>query len=118
MEPALNCSGMENLSIMWENFSLSESEGSKYPVYKKGYEGKFLLPARFFTSKVLSMEAVARTFKILWHTRKGFEVRDIGDHRVLFVFSYESDIDKVLSGERWSFDKNLVALRRFDSTRR
>ena len=52
------------------------------------------------------------------HTRKGFEVRDIGDHRVLFVFSYESDIDKVLSGEPWSFDKNLVALRRFDSTQR
>ena len=34
----------------------------------------------------------------------------MGDHRVLFVFSDESDIDKVLLGEPWSFDKNLVAL--------
>ena len=58
------------------------------------------------------MEAVARTFKILWHTMKGFEVRDMGDHRVLFVFSKESDIDKVLSREPWSFDKNLVALKK------
>ena len=65
MEPVLNCSGMENLSIIWENFSLSKSEGSKYPVYEKGYEEKFLLAIRFFTSRVLSMEVVARTFKIL-----------------------------------------------------
>ena len=42
----------------------------------------------------------------------------MGDHRVLFVFSDESDIDKVLLEELWSFDKNLVALRRFDSTQR
>ena len=118
MEPTLNCSGMENLSVMWENFSLFEFEGSKYPVYEKGYEGKFLLPVRFFTGKVLSMETVDCTFKILWHTKKGFEVRDMGDHRVLFVFSDESDIDKVLLEELWSFDKNLVALRRSDNTRR
>ena len=42
----------------------------------------------------------------------------MGDHRVLFVFSDESDIDKVLLEELWSFDKNLVALRRSDNTRR
>ena len=118
MEPARNCSGKENLSIMWENFSLSESEGSKYPVYEKGYEGKFLLATRFFTNRVLSMEAMARTIKTLWHTKKRFEACDMGDHRVLFVFSDESDIDKILSGEPCWFDKNLVALRRSDSTRR
>lgn len=99
MEPFLNRFGNENLSVMWENFSLSESKGSQYQVYEKGYEGKFLLAARFFIGRVLSMEVVARTFKILWHTKKGFEVRDMGDHRVLFVFSVESDIDKVLSRE-------------------
>lgn len=58
-----------------------------------------MLAARFFIGKVLSMEVVARTFKILWHTENGFEVRDMGDHRVLFVFSVEYDIDKVLSRE-------------------
>lgn len=36
-------------------------------------EGNFLA-ASFFTSQVLSMEAIARTFKLLWRTRKGFEV--------------------------------------------
>ena len=62
---------MENLSYMWENFSLLESEGNKYQVYEKGYEGIFLLAAKFFTGRALSMEVVARTFKLLWHTKRG-----------------------------------------------
>ena len=104
MEPVLTRSRMENLSAMWENFSLSKSEGSKYQVCEKGYEGKFLLATRFFTGRVLSMEVMARTFKLLWHTKKGFEVHDMGDHRLLFVFSDEFDVEKVLAGEPWSFD--------------
>lgn len=45
------------------------------------------------------MEVVAYTFKLLWHTKKGFEVRDMRDHRLLFVFSDEFDVEKVLAGE-------------------
>ena len=44
------------------------------------------------------MEAIARTFKLLWRTRKGFEVRDMGNHRVLFVFSDKSDVNQVIGG--------------------
>lgn len=58
------------------------------------------------------MEAIAQTFKLLWLTRKGFEVRDMGNHRVLFEFKDPLDVDRVLKGEPWSFDKNLVALGR------
>ena len=100
---------MENLSALWESFSLMESEGSTYQVDDGGLEGKFLLAARFFTGRVLNIEGIARTFKILWHTKKGFEARDMGDHCVLFVFSEQSDVDRVLAG---SFDNNLVALKR------
>ena len=74
--------------------------------------GQYLLATRFFTSRVLNMEAIARTFKLLWHTKKGFEVRDMGDHKVLFIFSEASDVDKVLLGEPWSFDKSPVALKK------
>ena len=57
------------------------------------------------------MEAIARTFKLLWHTQKGFEVRDMGNHRVLFEFKDFRDVDCVLKGEPWSVDKHLVALK-------
>ena len=104
--------GMENLSSLWESFSLTESEGSKFQVDDNDLEGKFLLAARFFTGRVLNIEAIACTFKTLWHTKKGLKARDMGDHRVLFIFSAQSDVDRVLEGEPWSFDKALVALKR------
>ena len=103
---------MEKLSAIWETFSLSESEGSQYWVSESSVEGPYLLVARFFTGRVLSIEAIARTFKLIWHTKKGFEVRDMGNHCVLFAFKEETDIEKILAGEPWSFDKNLVALKR------
>ena len=58
------------------------------------------------------MEAIAQTFKLLWCTQKGFEVRDMGNHRVLFESKDPLDVDKDLKGEPWSFDKKSVALRR------
>ena len=106
---------MDNLSALWEFFSLTEFEGNTYHVDNGGLDGKFLLAARFFTGRALNMEAVAQTFKLLWHTKKGFEVRDMGNHRVLFLFSEESDIDRVVAGEPWTFDKYLVALKRIQS---
>ena len=102
---------MENLSAMWETFSLSESEGSQYRVSESSVEGPYLLAARFFIGRVLSIVAI-RTFKLLWNTKKGFEVRDMGNHCVIFAFKEETNIEKILVGEPWSFDKNLVALKR------
>ena len=93
-------------------FSLSEHEGNQYLVWENETEEGYYLAAHFFTSRVLSMEAIARTFKLLWRTRKGFEVRDMGNHKVLLEFSDPSDVDRVLKGEPWSFDKYLVALKR------
>ncbi|KAK7829774.1 hypothetical protein CFP56_028868 [Quercus suber] len=102
---------MDNLSALWETFSLTESKGSKYHVEDGDLEGKFLLAVQFFTSRMLNIEAIARTFKLLWHTKRGFEARDMGDHRVLFIFSEKFDVDRVLASEPWSFDKYLVALK-------
>ena len=55
------------------------------------------------------MDAIACTFKLLWRTRKGFEVCDMGNHRVLFVFLDKRDVDQVIRGEPRAFDKQLVA---------
>lgn len=41
-------------------------------------------------------------------------MRDMGNHRVLFAFAEESNVNKVLMGEPWSFDKYPVALKRVE----
>lgn len=102
---------MESLSEEWKKFLLSEHEGNRYLVEEDEIKETNFLAACFFTSRVLNIEAIARTFKLLWRTQKGFEVRDMANHRVLFKFKDSRDVDRVLKGEPWLFDKHLVALK-------
>ena len=93
---------------------MTEEEGSEYTGQKVDTLGGMVIAAKFFTRRVLNMEAITRTFKQLWATKKGFEVKDMGNHVVLFVFYDKTDADKVLLGEPWSYDKYLVSLRRLE----
>ena len=107
---------MEDLSVMWKKLSLSEEEENEYSdqIFETT-RGK-VLATKFFTRRVLNMEAIAQTFKQLWQTKKSFEIKGMGSHMVLFVFSDKMDTDRVLLGEPWSYDKHLVSLRRMEKT--
>lgn len=72
--------------MMWKKLSLSEEEDSEYSERTIEMIGGKTITAKFFTRQVLNMEAIARTFKHLWQTKKGFEVKDMGNHVVLFFF--------------------------------
>ena len=91
---------------------MTESEGNRFVVEESDGEREFFLTARFYTCRMLSMEAIAKTMKGIWRTRRGFEVRDMGDHKVLFIFREEGDVELIMKGEPWTFDKHLVALKR------
>ena len=54
---------MEDLSVMWKKLSLSEEEENEYSdqIFETT-RGK-VLATKFFTRRVLNMEAIARTFK-------------------------------------------------------
>ena len=105
---------MEDLSMMWKNFSLLEEEENEYSSQTFETTRGKVLAAKFFTCRVLNMEAIARTFKQLWQTKKGFEIKDMGNHVVLFVFLDKMDADRVLLGKPWRYDKHLVSLRRME----
>lgn len=100
--------------MLWKKLSVTEEEGNEYSGQTfKNTRGK-VLAAKFFTRHVLNMEAIAWTFKQLWQTKGGFEVKDAGNHVVLFMFSNRLDVDRVLIGEPWSYDKYLVSLCRME----
>ena len=50
---------MEDLSVMWKKFSLSEEEESEYTGQIFETTRRKVLAAKFFTSGVLNMEAIA-----------------------------------------------------------
>ena len=91
---------MEELKLRWKKLSLSEAEGKK-------------LAAKFFTWRSINVEAVARTFRPLWRTKRNFEVSMAGDNVVLIAFEWEVDAKKVIEGEPWMFGRHLVVLQRY-----
>ena len=83
----------------WNNLSLDEREGSRITLKNTLRSSEFILAAKFLTRRALSMDAVARTFRQLWHSTAGFKIRNMNDHVVLFVFNNQGDIDRIIRSE-------------------
>ena len=63
---------MDDLTKQWNCLSLSEREGDDLCIKKDRQSQEHIIAALFFTRRVLSTEAVARTFKPLWRAERGF----------------------------------------------
>ena len=109
-------SGMEDLENKWQRLSLTESEERKVDLTRNKKNLNFVLAAKFFMRRSINIEAVARTFCPIWHTRGSFEVSDGGNNIALIAFELEVDVEKVLQGEPWAFDRHLVSFLRYDGT--
>ena len=74
---------------------------------------EFVIAAKFFTCRSLNLEVVANTFRPLWRIRGNFELSNSGNNVLLIAFELEVDVEKVLQGEPWAFDRHLVAIQRY-----
>ncbi len=98
----------------WKKISLSELEDDKFNLSSSEGDQKPTLVAKFFTRRAINVEEITRTFKPLWRIESGFLARDLGDNLVMFKFDDAANLERVLLYEPWSFDKHLVAFRRFE----
>lgn len=99
-----------------EEAFIVEGRGKKHDLSKEKKTAEYVLAAKFFTRRLINVEAVARTFCPLWHMKRNFEVSMVGDNVVLIVFEWEVDAEKVMQGEPWVFNRHLVVLQRYDGT--
>ena len=107
---------MDEVLSAWKKFSLTAEESTKLSLSKsKNLRRKeYILATKFLTKRALNVDAIGRTFKPLWRVRNEFKIREVGDHILLFIFELETDAERVLAQELWSFDKHLVLLQRYD----
>ena len=101
---------MDEVLSAWKKLSLTTEESTKLSLTKskKLRRKEYILAAKFLTKHALNVDAIGRTFKPLWKARNEFNIREVGDHILLFVFELETDAECVLAKEPWSFDKHLV----------
>ena len=100
----------------WKKLSLSDREGGEFKFQAQHKSQEFSIVAKFFTPRALNVEAVARTFNPIWRSKNGFQIQNLGEHRLLFLFDNKSDVERVLRNEPWSFDKHVIVLQYFDKT--
>ena len=102
----------DGLASKWKMLSLSHREGKNVVLSTNKQYQEYILAAKFLTKRSVNIDAVAKTFET--RTTQKFNVRDARENHLLFAFEVESDVDKVLMGEPWSFDRHLVLLQRYD----
>ena len=105
---------METQVKKWGNMSLDDREGGEVQLNVIESSKNVTIAAKFLTKRALNTEAVIRTFNPIWRSKNGFKVRNVGNHIILFIFDNEEEVDKILEGEPWSFDKHLVMIKRYD----
>ena len=106
---------MDELTKQWKGLSLSQREGPKFSMVPKLATMEYIITAKFLTKRALNMDAIATTFKPLWHSKNGFRLKNLGNHIILFIFDSKADVENILSSEPWSFDKNLMVLQWYET---
>ena len=93
---------------------LSGREGSEVDLSPLENGAGFVLAGKFCMKRRVNLESVARVLRTVWRTEKNFEVSDVGENKVLFLFQQEENLDKVLMLSPWSFDKYLLVLHKLE----
>ncbi|KAJ4827618.1 hypothetical protein Tsubulata_032480 [Turnera subulata] len=70
------------------------------------------LVGKLWTVKNFNANALLRTVTSIWNPRKGVEASEIGSNLFLFQFNDNKDIERVLEGEPWHFDRHILVLQK------
>ncbi|XP_075636519.1 uncharacterized protein LOC142608713 [Castanea sativa] len=105
---------MDNLAQSWKKLTLSDREGPGCSLTSDHCITEFSIAAKFLTKRAINVEVIARTFTPLWRAKNGFKIKRFSDHKLLFTFDNEKDVDRILASEPWSFDKHLVVMQKYD----
>ena len=105
---------MEAITNKCANLKLSEREGSEVDLAPPGVDQGLMLAGKFCTRRRVNLEAVGRALRAVWRTKKDFEVSDMGENRVLFLFQDKEDLDRVLLQGPCSFDKYILLLHKLE----
>ena len=62
-------------------------------------KNNFWIAAKFLIPRALNMDAVGRTFKQVWRCSDSFTIWNMNEHKVLFGFDDERDVNRILMNQ-------------------
>ncbi|XP_042988633.1 uncharacterized protein LOC122316163 [Carya illinoinensis] len=111
-----------DLARQWEEFSLTEKETGvvilPFKVTQKlMQQGKFCLLAMIIAERLVNREAFKTTMSKVWKCKSWIQFSEVGTNKFFIEFNHEQDLQQVISGIPWSFDRWLICLQPFEGHR-
>ena len=66
---------MEDLPKSWSCLTLSENDGSDLRLTEEQAELEHILAVKFLINHALNIDAIAKTFTLLWRAKNGFKIQ-------------------------------------------
>ncbi|CAH9119202.1 unnamed protein product [Cuscuta europaea] len=72
--------------------------------------------ARVVSDKRVRAVSFCQTMAMVWQPVKGVSINEIEDSKFLLQFYHEGDLNRVVEEGPWSFEQNLVVIKRLGRT--
>ncbi|MCH80235.1 hypothetical protein A2U01_0001001 [Trifolium medium] len=100
---------MEHLNLVdeEEEFEIPEEELQKEG---GGFNPALCLVGRFLTNKPVRVDSMMENMAGVWTPVKGVAIKEVKQGRFIFQFFHHLDVQKVLRGGPWFFNKHMLIL--------
>ncbi|KAM6543561.1 hypothetical protein CsatB_008008 [Cannabis sativa] len=111
---------MGDLAEQYENFQIDdEEEGVLIEGEADGdeqtFDDRWCLVGKFLTGRSIDFDAMRHLMASLWQPGKGVYVKELEANLYLFQFYHEIDIQMVIDGSPWTFNKVPLIFHRLKS---
>lgn len=77
---------MEEITERCASLQLSSTEDAEVIIHDLVLEDCLVLIGKFYTKRIVNLESVARVLKSVWKIENNFEVSNLGENKVMFLF--------------------------------
>ncbi|XP_062086519.1 uncharacterized protein LOC133792629 [Humulus lupulus] len=110
---------IDDLDARWGEFHIAEEDGQGLileedpeTVEDDLFDARWCLVGKLLGGRVADFDALKNVLASLWRPVKGMFVKQLEPNRFLFQFCHEIDINRVLEGSPWTFNRSPVILER------
>jgi hypothetical protein len=109
----------DDLTRMWEKFSLIEEEDDEVQVQANDFQavtsrGRFCVVGKLVESQYVSKEILKNTLQRWWKVVGTMIFKVSGENLFIIKFDNENDKNSVLKGRLWVFDKTLFLMENYN----
>lgn len=109
----------EDLTMMWEKFTLMEEEEVELDAPKEEWEpmvvrGSVCVVGKLLADRIVGKEIIRTPLISAWQPTGRVTFKTLGTNLFLIDFENGWDKDRIMEGCPWMFDGHLVSLADFD----